>query len=216
VDLEDLVDVLVAEDILVEDGEEIVRELVESSDRRRFGLEDGRICALYGHSSRVSLEYPDETPPETLYHGSTVPAAREVGEAGVLPMGRAYVHLSSTAEEALAVGGRHTDHPVVILVDTGGAREAGVSFHQANELIWLCGSIPADCCEVPELPEEDPVETRVRDRGRGRRDREPREHSPRPSRPEAVSPATSSPEPEEKPGPGEFSPRKRKKAVRRR
>lgn len=153
VDFEDLIDVLAAEDVIGEDAERTVEELVESSERRRFEIRDGKIRALYGHSSRVKLDYPEDEPPETLYHGTTVEAARRIAKEGLQPAGRAYVHLSSTEEEAMNVGRRHEDHPVLIRVDTFAAIEKGLKFHQATELIWLCPALPADVCDVPELPE---------------------------------------------------------------
>ena len=42
VDLNDLIDVLVAEDILAEDAELAIQDLVEGSERRRFAIENGR------------------------------------------------------------------------------------------------------------------------------------------------------------------------------
>lgn len=155
VDFDSLIDVLVAEDILAEDAEEHVRELVEGSDRKRFEIVDGRIRALYGHSSRIRLNYPADDPPPVLYHGTTPEVARRVGDEGLKPAGRALVHLSGTEEEALSVGGRHTDTPVLIKVDTVAALEAGIGFHQATELIWLCPSLPAGVLEIPELPPAD-------------------------------------------------------------
>lgn len=156
VDLEDLIDVLAAEDILGENAEETVEELVEGSERRRFQIRDGRIRALYGHSSRVKLGYPEDEPPDTLFHGTTLEAARRIREEGLLPAGRAFVHLSSTEEEAMNVGRRHEDHPVLIRIDTFAAIEKGLKFHRATELIWLCAALPPDVCRVPELPEAPP------------------------------------------------------------
>ena len=75
VDFESLIDVIVAEDIAAETAEDDVREIVEGSDRRRFEIRDGKIRALYGHSSRVLLDYPDQDPPERLYHGTSVASA---------------------------------------------------------------------------------------------------------------------------------------------
>jgi putative RNA 2'-phosphotransferase len=150
---EDLVDIVVAEDILAEDAEDEIMELVESSNRRRFEIVDGRIRALYGHSSGVHLNLPEEDPPATLYHGTTLSGAREVVENGLKPFGRALVHLSATEEEALSVGRRHTEDPIVLKVDTAAAREEGFAFHQATDLIWLCPALPPHLCQVPELPD---------------------------------------------------------------
>jgi len=185
VDFESLVDVIVAEDIAAETAEDDIREIVDGSDRRRFEVVDGKIRALYGHSSRVRLNYPGQEPPESLYHGVSIGAARGIAEAGIVPAGRAYVHLSSTAGEAESVGGRNTEHPVVIRVTTAGAVDAGIKFTQATDLIWLCPSVPAECCEIPDLPER-PAEP------------EP-ERAPRPERTERPArtdrPATSAPAP---------------------
>lgn len=151
--VEDIVDVIVAEDILAEDVEETLQELVEGADRPRFEIVEGRIRALYGHSSRIRLDYPEDEPPAELYHGTGIPTARRVAREGIKPAGRAYVHLSATEEEALSVGSRQTEEPVLIRIDTAHARGEGVLFHQASEMIWLCGSVPAESCRVPELPE---------------------------------------------------------------
>jgi hypothetical protein len=69
-------------------------------------------------------------------------------------MGRAYVHLSSTEEEALAVGRRHEDEPVLVRIDTFAAIEQGAKFHRATAQIWLSPALPAEVCSVPDLPEE--------------------------------------------------------------
>ncbi|MBZ0269491.1 RNA 2'-phosphotransferase, partial [bacterium] len=156
VDFEMLIDVLVAEDIVAENAEEDVRELVDGSDRRRFEIRDGRIRALYGHSSRIDLNYPADDPPPTLYHGTTAETARRIQREGLKPAGRALVHLSGTEEEALSVGGRHTESPILIRVDTAKALEEGIGFHQATDLIWLCTALPLETLEIPEIPEGEP------------------------------------------------------------
>jgi putative RNA 2'-phosphotransferase len=190
VDFEDLIDVLAAEDILGENAEATVEELVEGSERRRFEIRDGKIRALYGHSSRVKLTYPEDEPPDTLYHGTTLDAARRVREEGLLPAGRAFVHLSSTRDEAINVGRRHEDDPVLIEIDTFAAIEKGLRFHQATELIWLCPALPADVCRVPELPDAPPraprPDPRPRQEDAPRPDPRPRrEDAPPPPRPAA-------------------------------
>lgn len=161
VDFESLIDVLVAEDIVAETAEQDVLELVEGSERRRFQIRDGRIRALYGHSSRIRLDYPVDTPPDRLWHGTTAEHAARVRDEGLQPAGRAFVHLSSTEEEARSVGGRHTERPVLVCVDTTVARERGITFHQATDLIWLCPALPSEACNVPDdLPPAPPPSPR--------------------------------------------------------
>jgi putative RNA 2'-phosphotransferase len=206
VDFESLIDVLAAEDIVGADAEQVVMDLVEGSERRRFAVDDGRIRALYGHSSRVNLNYPHEEAPATLFHGTTVEVAREIAEKGIKPAGRAYVHLSQTEEEALSIGGRHTDDPILIKIDTAAAVEHGLGFYHATGLIWLCQDVPADVCDVPELPE--PSEE---------------EEAPAPARrsvanlvsPQANPPVSSSVQRIEPETGGEFKRRTRKKKGRR-
>lgn len=164
VDFEMLIDVLVAEDIVAETAEEDVRELVEGSDRRRFEIRDGRIRALYGHSSRIHLNYPADDPPPVLYHGTTAETAHRIAREGLKPAGRALVHLSGTEEEAISVGSRHTDSPVLIRVDTAKALEEGIGFHQATDLIWLCTTLPVETLDIPELPDAQEEEERPRPR----------------------------------------------------
>jgi putative RNA 2'-phosphotransferase len=126
---------------------------VEGSDRRRFEIRDGRIRALYGHSSRIHLNYPADDPPPVLYHGTTAETAHRIAREGLKPAGRALVHLSGTEEEAIAVGGRHTESPVLIKVDTAKALDEGIGFHQATDLIWLCTALPVEALEIPEIPD---------------------------------------------------------------
>ncbi len=204
VDFEDLVDVLVAEDVVAEDAEEQVQGLVEGSERRRFEITDGRIRALYGHSARVNLDLPEDDPPAVLYHGTTPGTAHRVAGEGLAPAGRAYVHLSATREEALAVGRRHDDNPVLLEIDTAASREAGITFHQATDLIWLCPALPVDVLTIPELPEVVAAPPRPR---------------PAPTPPAGGSPP-SGPKPPSgvkviAPEPGEFKRRTRKKGGRR-
>jgi putative RNA 2'-phosphotransferase len=202
VDVQDLIDVLVAEDILADDAEESLRELVEGSERRRFAIENGRMRALYGHSARVRLELPEHTPPDVLFHGTTAGQARRIQAEGLRPDDRAHVHLSATAEEAMSVGGRHTDHPVLLEIDTGRAREAGVRFSQASEVIWLSDEIPLDAIRLPDLPDLPDAPP-------------PAAPAPRaslPPRPAARPPAAP---PEEPADDGTFKRRTRKKATRR-
>jgi putative RNA 2'-phosphotransferase len=198
VDFESLIDVLVAEDIVAETAEADVMELVEGSERRRFQVDGNRIRALYGHSARIRLDYPPDDPPAVLWHGTTPEHAARVRGEGLKPEGRAFVHLSSTEEEARAVGARHTDAPVLVRVDARGALERGVTFHQATELIWLCPALDADVCAVPdELPESHPRPARVAP------PRAPRPETGRPPVPEPVAES------------GEFRRRTRKKGSRR-
>src|SRR6266536_2926130 len=49
-----------------------LKHIVATSDKKRFAFsEDGqRIRASQGHSLEVDLQYPPQSPPEVLYHGT--------------------------------------------------------------------------------------------------------------------------------------------------
>jgi putative RNA 2'-phosphotransferase len=82
-------------------------------------------------------------PPATLYHGSTAEAAERIKLAGLLPMGRQYVHLSADVDTAEAVGRQKTGKPVILLVRAVEAHENSVKFYLGNEKVWLADSVPA-------------------------------------------------------------------------
>lgn len=215
VDLNDLVDVLVAEDILADGAEDDLRELVEDSERQRFAIENGRVRALYGHSARVHLSFPEHEPPDLLFHGTTSEEARRIREEGLLPEDRAHVHLSGTREEAMSVGRRHTDFPVLLEIRTRVARDAGVRFTQASGVIWLSNAIPLDAIQFPETTDEPEPAPRA--------SLPPPLAAPRPAPMRTSSPTSASPAAEtsavrvvDAEEDGEFKRRTRKKGGRRR
>jgi putative RNA 2'-phosphotransferase len=91
-------------------------ETVEDPDVERFERLGDRIRASYGHSVDVTLEHPEIRPPDELYHGTSRSAWESIREEGLKPMGRQYVHLSRTVEEARRVGHRHDSSPVILTV----------------------------------------------------------------------------------------------------
>ncbi|MDX1617399.1 MAG: RNA 2'-phosphotransferase, partial [Balneolaceae bacterium] len=90
-------------------SEKIVREIIDTGDKRRFALsDDGRyIRAGYGHSIDVELGLEPRQPPEQLYHGTARRNLESIRRDGLRPGGRTMVHLSSNREDAAAVGSRH-------------------------------------------------------------------------------------------------------------
>jgi putative RNA 2'-phosphotransferase len=126
---------------LVED--DVVRA-VERSDKRRHEIVDGKIRALYGHSRPGRLVKRPEIPPEVLFHGTSIKNANKIMEAGLLPMGRQYVHLSFDRETALTVGRRKSTEPVLLRVDASRAAAHGTSFYVGNDKVWLADTVPRE------------------------------------------------------------------------
>lgn len=123
--------------------EEFVLEMIDKSERKRFEIEGGKIRATYGHSIPVILDSTPVKPPEVLYHGTSRETVNEIKEHGLRPMGRQYVHLSVTEEEARAVGMRRDRSPVILKIDAKGAHQSGIEFVKAG-FLYLVKYMPAE------------------------------------------------------------------------
>jgi len=123
--------------------------VVEESPKHRFEVRGDRIRALYGHSVGVDLRLPGVVPPEVLFHGTAWRMVREIMESGLKPMGRLYVHLSATEEEARQVGRRREASPAIIHVAAGRAARDGLEFFRPGE-IYLVSEVPAEYLLLPD------------------------------------------------------------------
>lgn len=130
--------------------EEMLHEVLEAAEKKRHQISDGRIRAVHGHSVPVRpVEEPVE-PPVVLFHGTARDTVPVIRAAGILPMGRRYVHLAETVEQARDVGQRKDSSPVILAIDTGLAVLGGVSFYRSESGVWLSGPIPAAAVTVLE------------------------------------------------------------------
>jgi len=124
---------------------QLLFEIVEKSEKKRFEVKNGKIRALYGHSIPVDLKLKEEKTVEVLYHGTTPEAAEKIMRTGLKPMKRRWVHLSPTIDIAIGVALRRTRRPVVIEVDVKRARKEGkIKFYKATEQVYLCSEIPPE------------------------------------------------------------------------
>ena len=128
--------------------EDDIMQVVEHGSKRRFAVEDGRIRARYGHSVKVGEAYVPATPPDVLYHGTSMRFFDSIMADGLLPMSRQVVHLSTDVETAWAVGRRHGGQTVIFQVDALRAVRDGVRFYRGNESTWLSDRIPPACLKV--------------------------------------------------------------------
>lgn len=129
---------------------EQLRHVVATNDKQRFALsEDGRsIRASQGHSLAVDLQYPPETPPELLYHGTATRFLESIRHQGLLKMGRHEVHLSADTNTALQVGGRY-GQPVELTIRAGAMHRAGHVFRRSANGVWLVEQVPSDYITFP-------------------------------------------------------------------
>ena len=89
---------------------DLLREIVDTSDKKRFTISDDGMCirAAQGHSTRqVDIIYKELTPPDILYHGTATRFLSSIREQRLTPQKRQYVHLSSDKDTAFQVGLRY-------------------------------------------------------------------------------------------------------------
>ena len=117
-------------------------ELVASSDKKRFAFDETgtRIRAQQGHSVEVDLALEPLTPPDVLFHGTSERAWLAIANEGLRKMERHHVHLSSDADTARAVGGRH-GKPVVLRVDAAEMARDGIVFYRSGNGVWLVDEV---------------------------------------------------------------------------
>jgi putative RNA 2'-phosphotransferase len=127
-----------------------LQHIVATSDKKRFTFsEDGlRIRANQGHSVEVDLQYPPQTPPELLYHGTAARFLESVRQHGLQKMARHDVHLSSNTQSAVQVGGRH-GKPVLLTIRAGDMHRAGFVFRCSTNGVWLVDHVPPQFIEFP-------------------------------------------------------------------
>ena len=119
-----------------------LQAMLDSAEKKRFEIRDGRIRAFYGHSVPMRIKKEDQNPPDILYQGKAGRFLDSIREKGLLPQGRQYVHLSQDVETAVSVGKRRDASPCILVIDAKRAWEEGVKFYAGNEKVWLADGIP--------------------------------------------------------------------------
>lgn len=130
---------------------ELLLELVATSGKKRFALnQDGsRIRANHGHSIRVDLGLPPQTPPQILFHGTATRFEASVRAQGLVAGTRQYVHLSADRETAIQVGKRY-GKPLLLEVEALAMCSSGYEFFMSASGIWLTRAVPAGYLRFPD------------------------------------------------------------------
>jgi putative RNA 2'-phosphotransferase len=125
--------------------------ITEVAYTSRFEIQDEKIRATYGHSLPHRIQYEPVAPPTILYHGTRRRAYPHILQRGLDPMGRQYVHLATSPELAMRIGKRRDPQPVLLEIQALRASEEGVSFYQANPLIYLADHISSSYINGPPI-----------------------------------------------------------------
>lgn len=115
--------------------------MINTSEKKRHELLEGKIRALYGHSLPQKIIKEVMQPPDVLYHGTARSHVISILEQGLLPKGRQYVHLSADVETALRVGQRRDEQPTILKINAREAWVDGTIFYSGNEKVWLADTI---------------------------------------------------------------------------
>lgn len=127
-----------------------LRHVIDAGEKQRFALSDdgSKIRANYGHSVEVDLNRTPTPPPDHLFHGTAESTLPLIRAEGLQPQSRQYVHLSSTREEARAVGARH-GAPVVLVVAARSLHEDEHTLYQTSDGVWLTAQVPPSYLREP-------------------------------------------------------------------
>lgn len=120
--------------LLLED----LKEIVANNPKQRFAFnsEQNKLRASQGHSIPIELGYPNQQPPEILYHGTNEKSLESIFEKGIEKKNRHKVHLSTSLETALQVGSRK-GNAVVLKVLSGRMFLHGHQFFLSDNGVWL-------------------------------------------------------------------------------
>jgi len=99
------------------------------------------LLTAQGHSVEVELGYEPATPPEMLYHGTTMRFMDSVLSQGLKKMQRHHVHLSESIEQTMKVGQRR-GRPVLLEIDSGQMHRDGLVLYRTPNNVWLTDHVP--------------------------------------------------------------------------
>lgn len=127
-----------------------LRQFVQTPEgARRFTIQADRIAARYGHSIAVEPDGAPAEPPEFLYHGTHPRHRGPILREGIVPMARAFCHLSATIEEAREIGRRRAARPMILQIDARRMQGDSFLFFRAGHL-YLTRRVPPQYVRVIE------------------------------------------------------------------
>jgi len=127
--------------------------MVKMANKKRHEIRNTKIRAIYGHSTKVVVQYYLTKPPHLLYHGTQKETIPLIIANGLRSMNRLYVHLSSNTDTALTVARRKGDDSAIVTIKAVEAFNNGINFYFADDNIWLADYIPLKFIEIPNVNE---------------------------------------------------------------
>ncbi|MGY4537805.1 RNA:NAD 2'-phosphotransferase (TPT1/KptA family) [Mucilaginibacter sp. UYNi724] len=141
VSLPGLINALEANGVNLTVDEIVILNLSFDKIRWEFDNVKQLIRATHGHSISVIVSESQAVPPEVLYHGTTVDSLTKIILEGLKPMGRQYIHLSSSKDVAIDVARRH-GKPLIIEIAAKDIHDNGDIFYKTSDNVWLALHVP--------------------------------------------------------------------------
>ncbi|MBI9075805.1 MAG: RNA 2'-phosphotransferase [Desulfatibacillum sp.] len=126
-----------------------LKEVAFTLDEASIELEEEKIRAWEWDPAFFKGEAKDL--PKLLYVGTRTKAYTEIDKKGLFPIGAPFVILCRDEEMAHRIGKRRDGSPILLTVNTAQAREMGVTFYEAGELLFTAEFIPKGCFSGPPV-----------------------------------------------------------------
>ena len=122
--------------------------IVEKNNKKRFryNKDKTKIKANQGHSIPIKDDFPQQVPPEILYHGTSVYNLTNIKSSGLKKMKRNHVHLSGDKETAIVVGMRYAKHKsnlIILEIQAKLMNNKGYKFLLSDNNVWLIDHVPS-------------------------------------------------------------------------
>lgn len=124
-------------------------KMIEKSSKKRHEIQDEKIRAYYGHSFSVKKNITNCSPPEKLFHGTSLSNVHSIRQYGLKNMDRQFVHLSEIKEDVVIVAKRKSKDIVILAISALNAYNDGVEFYKEGS-VWLTKNIDSKYISVIE------------------------------------------------------------------
>ena len=125
-----------------------LKHIVETDTKGRYRLtaDEKRIKACQGHSlTWVQPELQYQTPPDTLYHGTTAQAYTKILASGTVSrIKRHAVHMQADESKAWLSAKRWHLTPVVLKIDASQMVKDGYQFGVSENGVWCTETVPTE------------------------------------------------------------------------
>lgn len=122
----------------------------QKNDKKRFFIENGKICATHGHIVNVMPPMKETEQPDILFHGTSKSFLESIMDTGLDKRDRLFVHMTTDITTAADVGKRHDGELVILRINAKSMKRAGFIFYVSLHDVWLTDHVPPQYMCVQE------------------------------------------------------------------